>query len=430
MRHMAPDFIKPLSKSFVRDGYSLHSDEEIISWIEKANESIYAKLTQISLSECQPWFYDEAEGAIHNQNRSFFSIVGIKQKQIEQPIIIQNEIGYLGFICKEINGTLHFLMQAKIEPGNINKVQISPTIQATESNFKQKHGGRKPKFLQYFTSEGSYLKLTDINQPEQCARFLGKYNRNVAVIAPEIEEEPGFKFMTASQIQRIAIEHENLVNMDTRTVISCLPRDIAGEDCSSEAACWLNEKIKESGMQKPVTTGIKELNHWQLDESGIHCRSRYPFSIGFFDIEIQGREVTHWAQPLAVAEGKAKFGLLMAELNGERFFLIKFKPEIGCANIALFGPTVQEECFDLKPDGRFDRYFENDTIISTILSEEGGRFYHEENINKVAVVDFTELENAAKNNDDCLLVNERTLLSLIRKHHLCNIQLRNLYALV
>lgn len=427
---MAQDFVKPLSNSFLRDGYSLHSDEEILSWIEQANASIYTKLRRIGLNECQPWFYDKAEDIIRNEKRSFFSISGIRQGQIEQPIIIQNEIGYLGFLCKEINGTLHFLMQAKIEPGNINKVQISPTIQATESNFKQKHGGKKPKFLEYFAPDGSCIKLTDINQPEQCARFLGKFNRNVAVMAPEIEETPGFKFMTASQIQRIAIGHHDLVNMDTRTIISSLPRDMAGGDYSEQAALWLKRRIKESGIQQPVKVGLMDLKDWQLDENGIHCRRCYPFSIEFFDIEIQGREVTHWTQPLAVAEGKAEFGLLMAEKNRERFFLIKFKPEIGCANVALFGPTVQQECYDLNPDGRFDEIFEKNTIISTILSEEGGRFYREENINKVAAVDFAELENAAKNNDDCLLVNEKTLLSLIRKHRLCNIQLRNLYALI
>lgn len=42
----------------------------------------------------------------------------------EQPIIIQPEIGYLGIICREINGVLHFLMQAKIESGNVNCVKF------------------------------------------------------------------------------------------------------------------------------------------------------------------------------------------------------------------------------------------------------------------------------------------------------------------
>ena len=45
-------------------------------------------------------------------------------------------------------------MQAKIEPGNINKIQLSPTIQATKSNFTQKHGGRKTELFGIFPKCG------------------------------------------------------------------------------------------------------------------------------------------------------------------------------------------------------------------------------------------------------------------------------------
>ena len=32
-------------------------------------------------------------------------------------------------------------MQAKVEPGNINSIQLSPTLQATRSNYTKAHGG-------------------------------------------------------------------------------------------------------------------------------------------------------------------------------------------------------------------------------------------------------------------------------------------------
>ena len=52
-------------------------------------------------------------------------------------------------------------MQAKIEPGNINKIQLSPTIQATKSNFTQKHGGRKPNYLEYFLNAVDHEIIVD-----------------------------------------------------------------------------------------------------------------------------------------------------------------------------------------------------------------------------------------------------------------------------
>ena len=44
-------------------------------------------------------------------------------------------------IIKNVN-TNKYLLQAKVEPGNINKIQISPTVQATRSNYLRIHGGK------------------------------------------------------------------------------------------------------------------------------------------------------------------------------------------------------------------------------------------------------------------------------------------------
>ena len=113
----------------------------------------------------------------------FFSIEGVDintnfgvKANWQQPIIHQPEIGILGIITKKINGVLHFLLQAKIEPGNINFVQLSPTLQATKSNYSQVHGGNKPAYLEYFTGSLNVktVVLIDQLQSEQGARFLMK----------------------------------------------------------------------------------------------------------------------------------------------------------------------------------------------------------------------------------------------------------------
>jgi oxidase EvaA len=40
-----------------------------------------------------------------------------------------------------------------MEPGNINKVQLSPTVQATESNYTRVHGGKAIKYLNFFKNK-------------------------------------------------------------------------------------------------------------------------------------------------------------------------------------------------------------------------------------------------------------------------------------
>ena len=128
---------------------NVNSIEEIKDWISERKKAAKVEIRKIDFSYNGFWYYDEKDGYIRNENNTFFQLAGYQEIEDdhivrEQPIIIQKEIGYLGIICKMVNGTLNFLMQAKIEPGNINVIQISPTIQATKSNFTRLHGGSAP----------------------------------------------------------------------------------------------------------------------------------------------------------------------------------------------------------------------------------------------------------------------------------------------
>ena len=132
----------------------------------------------------------------------------------DQPIINQPEIGFLGFIVKKFNGVMHFLMQAKIEPGNLNIVQLSPTLQATRSNYTRVHGGKSPNYLEYFNGEKEVYVLVDQLQSEQGARFLHKRNRNIIVEINEDEEisvKDGFIWVSLGQIKEL-LRYPNAVS--------------------------------------------------------------------------------------------------------------------------------------------------------------------------------------------------------------------------
>ncbi len=68
----------------------------------------------------------------------------------DQPIIYQKDNGILGIIRRNKNDGPEYLMRANVEPGNINKLQISPTVQATKSNYTRVHGGKKIKHINFF----------------------------------------------------------------------------------------------------------------------------------------------------------------------------------------------------------------------------------------------------------------------------------------
>lgn len=438
--------------------------DEILSWIEEKNRNLKVEISHIPFTEKEEWKYVKEENGIVNSKRTFFKIVGLTQteedKYYEQPIIIQNEIGYLGIICKKVNGVLHFLMQAKIEPGNINKIQISPTIQATKSNFMQAHGGNVPAYLEYFTDTKKYEVIVDQIQSEQASRFLGKRNRNIIIrVEEEIEVLPSHKWMTLGQIKEL-MKIDNLVNMDTRTVISCIPfalRDYQYKELmymqsvidnqaffhsvfSSSDSTKLNRiyqflnDYKMLNKKKIAVTDLHSLKEWKLKDSMEYVAPESEFKVIYCDIAIEGREVRRWQQPLFAACGESVFGLMYRFKNDKMEFLVQSVSEVGCFDGIEIGPSVQLNPNEVKkPVREVDVFFlekmkaKEGVEFSGLFSEEGGRFYHEQNRNVLMRVGENELTKPPKG---YFWVDFHTLNILIQFNNCLNIQLRNLLSIL
>lgn len=436
--------------------------DKILDWIKELNSNTKVSIVETNLKSDDFWFFDKEKGVIRNRNDSFFEIIGIKgkieDKEIEQPIILQKEIGYLGILCKKIDGITKYLMQAKIEPGNVNCVQISPTIQATKSNFTQKHGGNKPLYLEYFINANKYNIIADQIQSEQSSRFLGKRNRNMIIeIEEDIEVYPRFRWMTLNEIKQL-MRYRNLVNMDTRTVISCLPlsskkffdidpiyykkinekyRNSLENEQYSEEIVKVYHKINNYKMFSNFNFNIvplNELNKWNISSKELSCKKSFPFKVIFCDIEIEGREVKKWTQPLFKSNGKALFGLIIAKDNDMIKILTKIQPEIGCFDMVELGPTVQREFGEnFKGDNVVDKIFNihlekrKGVIFDSILSEEGGRFYHEENRNVIILIENNEIEGIS---EEYQWLSYKALMHMNMFNNSLNIQLRNLLSVI
>jgi oxidase EvaA len=435
-----------------RSPEGIHSTPSILDWVKNRNEAIFVNIRKTNMAETG-WFYDEITGRIVNEKRSFFQIAGIEQTDnvsgyiIQQPIIIQDEIGYLGILCKVFDGILHFLMQAKIEPGNVNKIQISPTIQATKSNFTGKHGGNKPAYLDYFLNASNHTVVVDQIQSEQSSRFLKKRNRNIIIIADDntkTEETPNHKWMTLGQIKQL-MKIDNIVNMDTRTVISCIPFHLTENkpECSkiyeeiSRVYQAFND-LKMFAETKTLLLPLYSLSDWELKEHNgteeFSHKTNWHFKIVFYDISIEGREVARWGQPLFEAVGKAFFGLFTATEHGVQYFLVHIQPEIGCFDTAELGPTVQLEAGHKaqESDGiaaLFFRKYKARAGIKhdVILSEEGGRFYHEQNYNVIIETQKAEISVLPQG---YFWLTHDALCTLVQTNNCLNIQLRNLLSLL
>ena len=441
-----------------------HTISDILDWIEQKNKNLKVEISHIPFSEDAEWKYVMEEGGIVNSKRTFFKIMGLTQREendyYEQPIIIQNEIGYLGIICKKINGVLHFLMQAKIEPGNINKIQISPTIQATKSNFMRAHGGNVPAYLEYFTDTKKYEVVVDQIQSEQASRFYGKRNRNIIIrVEEDIEVLPSHMWMTLGQIKEL-MKIDNLVNMDTRTVISCIPfalRDYQYKELmymqslfnnqaffnsvfSSSNSAKLNRlyqfmnEYKMLNKKKIELVDLHSLKEWRITDGREYIAPKCEFKVIYCDISIEGREVRRWQQPLFAACGESIFGLIYRIKNNKMEFLVQSVSEVGCFDGIEIGPSVQIGPNQVEnPESSIDSFFlqrfnaKEGVKFSGLFSEEGGRFYHEQNRNVLMQVGENELEEVPQG---YFWVDFHTLNIMIQFNNCLNIQLRNLLSIL
>lgn len=200
----------------IKDWSKFYTLEEVQSWFRHKRQSSTLMVNDIELNQVKGWSIDEKTGNISHQSGDFFTIHGVrvtsKNREVEvtweQPILEQ--VGYdgglLGIIRKRFDGIPHYLCEAKEEPGNYGKVQLSPSLQATFSNINQAHGGRKPHFSELFLNRNSNPEvriLFDAWLAEDGGRLHLKRNRGILIEVTESFniEKPNDNFIWLSLYQ-------------------------------------------------------------------------------------------------------------------------------------------------------------------------------------------------------------------------------------
>jgi oxidase EvaA len=395
------------------------SESEILEWVKSRSSLNQYSVKFRPLENLKGWDFEPTTGNIFHASGNFFRVEGIDVKikghvtqAWQQPIILQPEIGVLGFIAQKFEGVLHLLVQTKMEPGNINLIQISPTVQATKSNYSQAHGGRKPAFIEYFLNCNMGCVLVDQLQSEQGSRYLKKRNRNVVIQMPDdfvIDCSEDYKWVTVGQLQKL-MRFPNVVHLDCRSILgSFCYRLTTGQKLllddaprSSFASKLLNSiytDTPESDLPNilswltqlkcnvETTTRKIPLNsvaEWGLNDGAIKHASGKFFSVIGVDVTASNREVASWCQPLIQAIDGGIIGLVTQLREGVLHFLIQARVEAGFIDLLELAPTVQ--CTPANYHGiehsnlpQFLELFQIATPenirFDSMLSDEGGRFY-------------------------------------------------------
>ena len=233
------DFLEVLKSNFPEESiYSLEKSLEtlictnvindldtIVQWYEERIKLDKASVNLVSINKLDKWNFNEHDELVHDSDQ-FFKIVGVqvrnaKSREVQnlgwdQPFISEvNSVGgLLGLIRTKIDELPHYLVEAKFEPGNYNKILLSPTLQATFSNINQAHKGRKPYYYEFFEDyEKTENYLFNNWLTEDGGRLYNKRNLGLVKFIPyeEISLKDGFIFLSMFQIKQL-IRESSIVN--------------------------------------------------------------------------------------------------------------------------------------------------------------------------------------------------------------------------
>ncbi|WP_310376415.1 NDP-hexose 2,3-dehydratase family protein [Catenuloplanes atrovinosus] len=420
--------------------------EDFPPWFADRARAHRFRVDRIPFADLDGWSFAPGTGDLVHRTGRFFSVEGLSVtlgegliRNWEQPIIRQPEVGILGILVKEFDGVLHFLLQAKMEPGNPNRLQLSPTVQATRSNYTGVHRGAGVRYLEHFAGAGRGRVLTDVLQSEHGSWFYRKSNRNMLVEAVgEVVPHEDFCWLTLGQIGEL-LRLDNVVNMDARTVIACLPMAVPESGAlhtDAELRSWFTvERSRWNAVaERRPLAGIAG---WERGAWSIHRPDGRYFRVVAVAVEASSREVPSWSQPLIEPTGKGVTAFLVRNIGGVPHLLVQAKPEAGFLDTVELAPTVQCDPANWLHLPAQHRPPFLDLVLAApperiryaaTHSEEGGRFLNAEN--RYLLVDVTADEVGAQPPPGFQWATAGQLGDLAGHGHYLNVQARTLLSCV
>ena len=425
----------------------MKNNKKIDEWIALRKKKTSFIVKKKAISSLKKWTCDNKK--IYHISKKFFQILGIriksnffKNQTWDQPMISQDEIGILGMVRRAYSGESQYLMQAKGEPGNINKLQLSPTVQATKSNYSQVHKGKRVKYLNYFIRPKKKRTLVNSLQSEQGGRYLFKYNRNLMVNTNDnIKLDQNYMWLSKQDIIDSANKN-NTLNMDSISIFSCAIKKNINEKPEyslSKIQIWF-KKLKKKYFIKRKIIPLSKMVSWNYSKKNIIHKNKKYFSIIGLNIKNNSREISEWEQPIVSEINMGLSGFIIKKIHSTIHYLVRFslKPGLRKPSLTCTVRTSDEKsCLyeknytSLKDNDLMKlilkKYFvenkKGKIIYKKIQSDEGGRFFHSQSKNIIVQVAAKE---SITLNDNYTWMSHNQILHFIKKG-IFNIEARILF---
>lgn len=391
--------------------------DDVRAWRASLAPSQYTHTTRIGLDDVEGWRTGGAQTSFTHESGRFFAVRGHQVRaeggrvQWSQPMVHQLEVGLLAIALTPTSRGWAALVQAKAEPGNINGIQLSPTVQATRSNQERVHGGAAVPHLDLFDSATADVVI-DSCQSEHGGVFWRKHNRAMLVQTAPFAPAKGFRWVEVADL--LALLHvDNLVHADTRAVLACAPWTMTGQvsvledrlpslrrsldavsTCNPRELLHWSTRLRAGGSFVTDDAALPALAGWRRRHDALARTDGTGFEVVAVEVRAAGREVSRWCQPMVRPTGTGVVGLAVCDHAGQVWVLLQVCREPGLDHGVELGPTVQVAGGDA-PRSAAEAHLltvllERPTaavLFDAELSDEGGRFLHSRSRHVVALVD-------------------------------------------
>lgn len=402
----------------------IHTLDALVHFLEQIKETSAFSMSRIQVADQSEWQF--RNGALSHQSDGFFHVTGLKTEESheEHLMLYQPQSALTGLAMFRDDQEVYVLLQARVEPGNTGIVQYGPTIQSTSANYNRMHGGKETNCLSWF--HGYSTEILPLGHSTQLdigqryflkSKVLSYVEVNSNVSQPN---DPSLIWVSLSVVFSAALS-DNLLNTDLRSLMSVFDWDayVHGEKRtpgSGITSDFLSLPEHTPGNRKLIP--LHQLQRWQVGPYGITDIQNNALWVDLFQITSNYREKSSWVQPLYCATGHGEITLCYRISEQGIQYLLQYTTEPGIPDKYIIHPTsviYPEENNQLNPYISIKHRL----VHHIMQSEEGGRFYKNENRYQII-----ELEENVELKANQFWVNSDQLKSLLKTSEKVSIQLR------
>jgi oxidase EvaA len=125
---------------------------------------------------------------------------------------------------KKIDGIYHFLVQAKLEAGNFDIVELAPTVQCLTGNYRKGLNEYDVMYLDQVLNAKPGQIWYSAWQSEEGGRFYKEQNKNMIIEVGDdfpVEVAENYIWMTLHQM-KVFIKFNNYMNIAARSLIAAV----------------------------------------------------------------------------------------------------------------------------------------------------------------------------------------------------------------